>query len=173
LSQQIKLTPVSPGVFEHEVLTLRIRVIVVNQLPQEEQNAMLHLLSASEDLIQYGNEHYHPHSKEISTLLYHLLRLYNEDESMSEKMKEYLRQSVDSILKSIPPEERLKGMTTEERLKGMTTEERLKGTTEEELLKLIPLEERLKGLSTEDVLKALPPEILEQLAHRLKNDGQS
>jgi hypothetical protein len=151
LAQQVELKPVSPGVHEHEVLTLRIRIIVVNQLPEEEQNAMLHLLSANPGLLKYGQEHYRPHSKQISTLLYQLLKLHAEDEKMSEKMKELLRQSVEDFFKSVPLEERLKGVSPEE------------------LLKMVPVEERLKGLSADELLKSLPPEVVTQLAQKLKN----
>jgi hypothetical protein len=151
LSHQIMLTPLSPGVYEIEVLTLRIRIIVVNQLPPKQQNAMLHLFSASEDLVQYGREQYRPHSKDISTILYDLLELYIEDESMSELLKEYARQSLDNILKNLTLEQRLKLLTAEERLKGL------------------PAEERLKGLTPEEMIKALPPEVIQLLTQRLKN----
>jgi hypothetical protein len=154
LSQQIEMTPLSPGVYEIEVLTLRIRIIVVSQLPPEEQNAMLHLFSANKDLVRYGREHYSPHSKEISTILYDLLHLYVEDKNMSEVLKEYARQSLANILKSLTPEERLEGISNEV------------------LLKMVPAEERLKGLTPEEVLKALPPELRQLLAQRLKNGDQ-
>jgi hypothetical protein len=72
---------------------------------------------------------------------------------MPDKLQEFVRQSIDQLLRSLPPEERLKGLPPEERLKGL------------------PPEERLKGLSAEEVLQALPPEILEALARRLKANG--
>jgi hypothetical protein len=37
----------------------------------------------------------------------------------------------------------------------------------------MPAEERLKGLSADEVVKALPPEILEEVALRLKVNGSS
>src|SRR5258708_5103371 len=76
LAQQVALTPVREGVYEVPVISVRIRVIVVNQLPREEHNAMLHLFSAREELLRYGQEHYRPHSKETSSLLYQLLKAY-------------------------------------------------------------------------------------------------
>jgi hypothetical protein len=116
----------------------------VHQLPLAEQNAMLHLFGAREELLRYGREHYRPHSPETSTLLYELFKTYSEDPAMSDKLKEFARQSIDQFLKSLPPEERLKGL---------------------------PPEERLKGLSADEVVKALPPEVLEELARRLKANG--
>ena len=120
-------------------------MIVANQLPLQEHNAMLHLFSAREELLRYGREHYRPHSPETSTLLYELFKEYSEEPDMPDKLKEYVRESIDRILASLPPEERLKGLSVEERVKGLTAEELARG---------------------------LPPETLEALARRLKAEGR-
>jgi hypothetical protein len=146
LAQQVTLTPLRNGVYEIQELALRIRLIVVHQLPQEEQNAMLHLFSAREELLRYGQEHYRPHSQESSTLLYQLLRVYCEDNTMSEKLKEFVRQSIDELLRSLPAEE---------------------------LRKALPVEERLKGLSVEEMIRAIPPEKLEAFTRQLKGNDSS
>lgn len=57
LAQQVELTPLRDGVYEVQALALRIRVIVVPQLPLQEHNAMLHLFSAREELLRYGKDH--------------------------------------------------------------------------------------------------------------------
>jgi hypothetical protein len=72
---------------------------------------------------------------------------------MSDKLKEFVRQTIDEMLESLPPEKRLEGLSPEERLKGM------------------PAEERLKGMSAEEVVRALPPETLRELAQQLKTNG--
>jgi hypothetical protein len=146
LADEVTLTPLSQGVYEVSVLSRRIRVIVINDLPPEEHNAMLLLFSAREELLQYAQQHYVPHSQETSTLLYELFRAYSEDPDMPDKLKEFVRQSIDELLKSLPAEERLKGL---------------------------PPEERLKGLSAEELVRALPPEIVEALARRCKANGSS
>jgi hypothetical protein len=153
LAQQVTLASVREGVYETRLVTMLARIIVMNQLPREEHNAMLHLFSAREELLLYGQEHYRPHSPETSTLLYELFKAYSEDSNMPDKLQEFVRQSIDQLLKSLPPEERLKGLLPEERLKGL------------------PPEERLKGLSADEVVKALPPETLEELARRFKTNG--
>jgi hypothetical protein len=132
-----------------------IRVIVVNELLQEDQNAMLHLFSAQEKLIRYGQEHYHPHSSGTSTLLLQLLHAYREDQTMHPKLEEFERQSLDEILKKLPFEERLKGLPADE------------------LRKALPVEERLKGLSADEVILALTPEMREALARHFKGNGSS
>ena len=91
---------------------------------------------ARQELLRYGKEHYRPRSTETSTLLYQLFKAYSEDPAMSEKLKEFVRQSIDELLRELPAEERLKGL---------------------------PAEERLKGLSADEVAGALPPEVLAAL----------
>ena len=79
-------------------------------------------------------------------LLYELFKAYSEDPNMPETLEEFVRQSIDKLLESLPVEERLKGL---------------------------PAEERLKGLTAEEVVRALPPEVLEALARQLKANGPS
>ncbi len=74
---------------------------------------------------------------------------------MSEKLKEFVRQSIDELLQELPAEERLKGLPAEELRKRLSTEE------------------RLKGLSAEEVAEALPPEVLAALARKLQANGSS
>ncbi len=155
LAQQVALTSLREGVYEVQLVTLRIRVIVVHQLPQEEHNAMLLLFSAREALLRYGQEHYRPHSQETSSLLYQLFKAYSEEPDMPDKLKEFVRQTIDELLASLPAEELRKRLSPEERLEGL------------------PVEERLKGLSAEEVIRALPQETLEALARQLKANGPS
>jgi hypothetical protein len=155
LAQQVPLAPLRAGVDEVNGLGLRVRLIVVGQLPLQEHNAMLHLFSAREELLRYGREHYRPHSRETSTILYELFKEYSEETDMPDKLKEYVRESLDKLLASLPAEERLKGLPAEERLKGL------------------PAEERVKGLSAEELARALPPEMRQALARLLKANGQS
>jgi hypothetical protein len=180
LADEGLLTDVREGVYNIDCLGRLIRVIVANQLPLAQHNAMLHLFSAREELLKYGREQYRPHSCDTSTLLYQLLKVYSEELDMPDKLKEFVRQTIDEILQTVSPEERLKGLPAEERLKGLPPEERLKGLPAEERLKGLPpeerlkglaAEERLKGLSADDVLKGLNPETLEALIRKLKANG--
>lgn len=182
LAQQVAPAPLRDGVYEVQGLGLRIRAIVVNQLPLQEHNAMLHLFSAREELLRYGREHYRPHSQETSSLLYELFKAYSEEPDMPDKLKEFVRQSIDELLASLPAEElrkrlsveqRLEGLSAEELLKRLPVDERLKGLSAEELRKQLPVEERLKGLSAEEVVRALPPETLEALVRQLKENGSA
>jgi hypothetical protein len=69
--------------------------------------------------------------------LYQLLKAYSEDQTMSEKMKEFVRQGIDEFLRGLPAEE------------------------------------RLKGLSADEMIRAMPPEVLEAILRRLKENGSS
>ena len=102
--------------------------------------------------VAVDTEHYAPRSPETSTLLYELFRAYSEDPNMPDKLKEFVRQSIDELLERLPAEERLKGLPAEERLKGLPAEE---------LSKRLSPKERLKGLSADEVVQALPPDIVE------------
>jgi hypothetical protein len=171
LAQQVALTPLGEGVYEVRLGIVCIRVIVVNQLPQQEHNAMLHLFSAREELLRYGKDHYRPHSKETSTLVFELFKAYSEYPTMDQRLEAFVRQSIDELLKSLSVEERLKGLPAEEVVRTLPPEARLKGLSAEERLKGLPAEERLKGLSAEELAQALPPETLEALARHLKPNG--
>jgi hypothetical protein len=155
LAQRVALAPLRDGVYEVQGLGLRIRVIVASQLPLQEHNAMLHLFSAREDLLKYGRDHYRPRSGDTSTLLYDLFMEYSEEPDMPDKLKEYVRESLDRLVASMPPEELLKKFSAKDRIKG------------------VPVEERLKDVSVEEILRALPPEKRAALAKELKANGGS
>ncbi len=164
LAQLVPLTPVREGVYDVVGFGLRIRVIVTGQLALAEHNAMLHLFSIREETLRYGREHYRPYSSETSTLLYELFEAYSEEVTMSDRLKEFYRESIAKMLAKLSPAERLEGLSAQEVLKVVPVEERLKG---------VPVEERLKGVPVEELLKALPPEAREALTRQLKTNGSS
>jgi len=65
---------------------------------------------------------------------------------MVDKLKEFVRQSIDEFLESLPAEELVKGLS---------------------------VEERLEGLSVDEIFRALPPETREELARRFQASGAS
>jgi len=165
---------IQDGIYELRLLgNYIIRLIVVAELPLAEHNAMLLLFSAREKPLVYGREHYRPNSAEISSVLAKLFQAYSEEIDMTDKLKEFARQTMDEILRNMSPEERLKGLSAEELRKHLSPEERLKGLPAEELRKHLSPEERLKGLSAEDLLKGLSPETLEALVRQLKANGST
>jgi len=154
-SQNVPLEPISEGVYDLAILTRRIRVIVANQLPQEEHNVLLHRFSTNPELLTYAARHSQVRSAQTSTLLVEFFKRYQQEALLMPNMlEEFARQTIDQLLKELPVEKRLEGLSAEERLKGL------------------PAEERLKGLSAEDLAKGLSPEMLRAaLAEKLKGNG--
>src|SRR5262249_32785269 len=129
LARQVALTPVQPGVYEVRHFTGVIRVIVIHELPPLEHNALLHLFSARADLVQYGATHYRLHSEETSTLLLQLFQRYHLEVHLMpdalEELKQFARETIDELLRTLPPEERLKGLSLHDRLEGLSADELL------------------------------------------------
>jgi len=121
LARLVTLERIQEGVYDLRGLGLCIRIIVAGQLPQEEHNAMLHLFSAREELLRYGQEHYRPYSKQTSTLLYELFQTYEELE-MNEKLKEFVRETTEKIIGRLSPQERLQGLSVEELVRALPPE---------------------------------------------------
>ncbi len=150
VSSGIVLQPISEGVYEVQALTRRIRVIVANQLPQQEHNAMLHLFSSRAELLSYAVQHYRIRSAQTSSLLWQLYQRHRlEGDIMPNELEQLYQETIDQLLKELPLEKRL------------------------ELLKEVPVEKRLEGLTAEERIRGIPREILEELLRRMKENGTS
>jgi hypothetical protein len=183
VSEGVPLEKFAEGVYDVTILNsqVRIRIIVVNQLSQQEHNVLLHRFSTNPDLLAYAARHTQLRSRETTSLLEEFFNRYQQEKLVMPTPLEELVQevqarvlknaSVEERLKSLSPEERLKGLPAEERLKGLPAEERLKGLPAEELRKHLSTEERLEGLSPEELVKGLSPETLQALAEKLRGDG--
>jgi hypothetical protein len=137
------------GIYEARILrSYRIRVIVVAELPLEEHNAMLLLFSAREKPLIYGQQHYRPHSRDLSSVLVRLLQTYSEDPEMSDKLKEFARETIDELLKNMSVEQRLKGLTVDEVIAGLS---------------------RMKGVPMDELIAGLPSDTLAAVARRLNS----
>lgn len=144
--------PVQPGVYTCRRGTDLIRVIVLRELPAQKQNAVLHLLSARPELIQFGATNYQQRSPETSTLLDQLFEeIQHEGIAMSYTMEDFRRDYVkphltpEQVFKIIPPDQLLKQLSPEERLKGLSPEEILKVLSPDEIEKYL---QRLKPASS-------------------------
>lgn len=147
LAKAVALEKVQEGVYSARHFTGSVRLVIVNQLPQQEQNAMLHLFSAREELVKYGAEHYRPRAADTTTFLHSLFERYRQEGfPVPFTLEEFNRELIAEILKKTPPEKRVEGLTAEE---------------------------RVAGLSPDDLLAALSPEVIEALKQRLKTNGSS
>ena len=76
VSSGVPLHALTEGVYEVQALGRPIRIIVANQLPQQEHNALLHLFSSRAELLSYGVQHYSIRSAQMA--VYSLLGLERE-----------------------------------------------------------------------------------------------
>lgn len=112
LSKSVELMRIQPGVYDVAFFTGTIRVIVVHELPEAENNAMLHLFSAQADLLRYGAEHYQRRSSETSSLLLQLFERYQLEVSlMPDTIQDFLNRTLEDVLNDMPVEKRLKGIS--------------------------------------------------------------
>ena len=126
----------------------RLRVLVLNQIPQNEHNALWHLFSAVPPQVRYGAEHYQLQNRKVSTVLQQLFDRYQLEGvlAMPYTMKDFERDYTLEHLHTLTPEERLRGLNAQERLQGLDAQERLQG---------LDAQERLQGLDAKEILRAL------------------
>jgi hypothetical protein len=72
---------------------------------------------------------------------------------MPDALEQFSEETIEELLKELPPAKRLKGLSVDERVKGLS------------------VDERLTGLSVDDLLAALSPEARAALAQRLQEQG--
>jgi hypothetical protein len=161
LSKELPLTQVSAGVYESKYGVTTIRMVVASQLPLTANNAILHLFSASGEVLRYGMENYGPVNPDRSSLVRELFKGYElEGFEMPMTLEEFIERSNGRYLEETPAAEILKHKPAEEFLRVISPEERVKG--------LAP-EERVKGLSVEELLAVLSAEDQEKLRQKLQN----
>ena len=112
------------GVYEIDLGVAAIRVIVAGRLPQAEPNALLHLFSASEPLLEYGRRTCRIRSPETSTLVLDLFKGYRvEGLTVPITMEEYIREAKKRLVQDCTVAERLEGIPPEQRLEGIPPEQ--------------------------------------------------
>jgi hypothetical protein len=127
LAGQVPWREVQDGVYHCQWGTDTVQVIVAGQLPREEQNAPLHLFSASPELLGFGQSTYKQHSEVTSRVLGQLFEKFQaEGFAMAFTMADFERQYIldhfprltakekQQVLEKLSPEDRLAGMSAEE-----------------------------------------------------------
>ena len=131
------------GVYEIQVLSRTVRVIVLSRLPLAQRNAIFAFFSFDAGKVKFALENYRWHMEDGSTVINQLLEQYSmEGITMPYTMEQFRKDYVKAHIGLLDPEEVLSKFRAEERLKGLRAEERLKG---------LRAEERLKGLNIEEV----------------------
>lgn len=103
-------------------------------------NALLHLFSASPELVGYGSRAYPQRSEQTSRLLLEVFEAYRaEGMAMPYTMEDFNRQFAQKHFRRLTTEQWVEAFQT------LPPEER------QEMLRALPLDERLAGLSAEQI----------------------
>ena len=98
LEGRCELEPLQAGVYRAKHFSGEVRVVVVQELPRESQNALLHLFSSRQDAVRYGASQYRPQSRETSTFLWKLLEQYGvEGTPMPFTVEQFNREAMESM----------------------------------------------------------------------------
>jgi hypothetical protein len=144
LSAQVTWQERRQGVYDCVWGTDTVRVVVAGDLPQQGQNAPLHLFSAKRELVAFGSANYEQRSEDTSQLLRQLFqRFRGEGLVMPYTMQDFRREYAKEHFYELTPEEQ------QEALEQLSPERR------HEILQAFPPEERLNGLSAEEIRKYL------------------
>jgi hypothetical protein len=172
MSQSVPLRRIQEGVYEASHFTGAIRLIVVHQLPLEEQNAMLHLFADTEEMVRYGETHYRPRSWETSRFLLKLFdRHRKEGMPMPYTKEQFIREANEELAKDPDMIEMvMEAASVEKRLEGIPPEKRLEGISPEKRLEGISPEKRLEGLSPEEILQGMSPQLLAEFRRQFQGD---
>lgn len=140
--------PIKPGVYEVEYGITPIRLIVINELELNKENANLLLFSNLRNRVEYAMKQHQLTPTKYETLIGQLLKRYQEEGDQD--MIDLLNPTEDDAIETWAQIESAR----KKFLKKIPLEDRLEG---------IPAEKRLEGLGMEDILKALSPEQLAEL----------
>ncbi len=124
LARQVRLEESQSGVYDIHIGSLRIRLLVIRDLPNKPANAMLKLFSIVPEQIEFACRNYHLLSPHTTGIVDQLISKYRkEDERMATTIEELNRKLMKEAMEMASVAERLKGLTTEQILKRLSPEE--------------------------------------------------
>jgi hypothetical protein len=124
LSKEKDFKKLSEGVFDLKWGNRLIRLLVLNQIPLEQHNALWLLFNGKPQSFYYGNQHYKWHDPRQKAVLNKIFELYQmEGAIMPYTLEDFEKDYTREHLHLLSPQERLKGLPSEERLKGLSLEE--------------------------------------------------
>jgi hypothetical protein len=138
LASRVALQPQGPGAYDVIWGVDTIRILVLREMPEAEQNIVWNLFSGDQKRIATAFQRLQPRLQSYSSLVNQLLKYYGlEGMPMPYTMEDLEREVAQDVLKKLTPEQRLKGLSPEERLEGLSPEERLEGLSPEQLQQLL------------------------------------
>jgi hypothetical protein len=151
----LELEQQQQGIYNLNYGVHRIRLLVLNRMPREEQNALWQLFSGSREGFVYGSNYYNWHSMRDKAIINKLYEFYSKKGAvMPYTIDDFVREYVS------------------ENIHVLSAEEVLQKYSPEEVLKHYPTDKILEGLSPEKRLEGLSPEIIKEFLRRLENKNQ-
>jgi hypothetical protein len=124
LGDRIALHPQSPGAYDIIWGTDTIRILVLREMPEAEQNLVWNLFSGDRGHIAAAFQRLQPRVQSWSSLLNELLDYYGlEGMAMPYTMDDFEREVEEKFLQKLTPEKRLQGLSPEQRLEGLPLED--------------------------------------------------
>ena len=128
------VTKAKPGVYDLRVLSREIRILVLSEMPTEQQNAILSLFSFDAEKVKYAMEHYQWQQEDGSTAINQLLEQYAlEGIAMPYTMEQFRKEYIKAHLGELVIDDRLKGVDSKDVLSRFDPETRLKGPNIEQI----------------------------------------
>jgi hypothetical protein len=124
LAGRVALQPQGPGAYDVQWGTETIRLLVLREMPEAEQNLVWNLFSGDQQRIAQAFQCLQPRLRAWSSTLNDLLEYYGlEGMAMPYTLEQFEREVEEKILKRLTLEKRLKGLTPEQRLAGLSRDE--------------------------------------------------
>jgi hypothetical protein len=124
LASRVALQTQGPGAYDVVWGTDVIRVLVLREMPEAEQNVVWNLFSSDTERIATAFRRLQPQLPAWSSILNELLGFYGlEGMPMPYTMEDFEREVEQRVLSKLTPEQRLAGLTTEQILAHLSREE--------------------------------------------------
>ncbi len=134
LAERVALQPQGPGTYDVQWGTDTVRVLVLREMPEADQNLVWNLFSGDPARIAAAFQRLQPQRRTWSSLVNDLLAHYGlEGMPMPYTMEDYERDVAQNVLEKMTPEQLLARLTPEQRLAGLTPEQLLAGLSPEQI----------------------------------------
>ncbi|HEV3078826.1 MAG TPA: hypothetical protein VGY66_03580 [Gemmataceae bacterium] len=117
LASRVTLQPQGPGAYDVIWGVDTIRILVLREMPEAEQNIVWNLFSGDQKRIATAFQRLQPRLQSYSSLVNELLEYYGlEGIAMPYTMEDFEREVAQKVLKKLTPEQRLEGLSPKELL---------------------------------------------------------
>ena len=155
LAKSVPLQELQKGVYQIDLHTIDMRILVLSQMPQQQQNALWHVFSAKDAQVAYGLTQFPRYNPEWRSLLHRLYNIYKlEGFPMAYTMKDVMRDNALDSLHLLSPQEVVETFGVDNILKGLPPEKLLEVFSSETLVQHLPQD-------------AVLPHMLEERRHNI------